>query len=62
MLPEKERAKERQRLLEVLFKTRDEDGTWNDRVFPRTRNQGTAMAVLVLLGDKAPLPARWEKK
>jgi hypothetical protein len=62
MLPEKEREKERQRLLEVLLKTRDGDGTWNDRVFPRTRNYGSAMAVLVLLGDKAPLPARWEKK
>jgi hypothetical protein len=28
-------------------------------VFPRTRNYGTAMAVLVLLQERAPLPARW---
>jgi hypothetical protein len=62
MLPEKEREKQRERLLKVLLKTRDGDGTWNDRVFPRTRDYGTAMAVLVLLGDKVPPPARWEKK
>ncbi len=62
MLPEKEREKQRERLAQALLKTRDGDGTWNDRVFPRTRDYGTAMAALVLLGDKAPLPARWEKK
>jgi hypothetical protein len=61
MLPEKEREKQRERLLQALLKTRDGDGTWNDRVFPRTRNYGTAMAVLLLLGDQAP-PARWDKK
>jgi hypothetical protein len=62
VLPEKEQAKERRRLEEVLLKTRDEDGTWNDRVFARSRAYGTSMAVLVLLGDRAPLPPRWEKK
>src|SRR5262249_25450325 len=62
MLPEKDRAKERERLLEVLLRTRDNDGTWNDRVFKRTRNYGTSMAVLVLLADRTPPPARWEKK
>jgi hypothetical protein len=56
MLPEKERAKERERLLAVLLKTRDEDGTWNDRVFLRSKNYGTAMVLLALIGDKAPLP------
>jgi hypothetical protein len=62
MLPAKERNAHRDRLLRVLLKTRDGDGTWNDRVFPRTRNYGTAMAVLLLLADQAPPPARWEKK
>ena len=57
LLPEEDRAKERARLLKVLLKTRDDDGTWNDRVFARSRNYGTAMVVLALLGEKAPLPS-----
>jgi len=61
MLPEKERAKERKRLLEAILRTRDEDGTWNDRVFPRSRNYGTAMIVLALLGEKTPLPPKLGK-
>jgi hypothetical protein len=58
MLPEKDRPAERERLLQVILRTRDEDGTWNDRVFPRSRNYGTAMIVLALLADKVPAPAR----
>ncbi len=57
MLPADRRATERARLKETLLRTRDEDGTWNDRVFPRSRNYGTAMAVLALLGERAPRPA-----
>jgi hypothetical protein len=56
MLPEKSRAAERERLLTVILKTRDADGTWNDRVFDRSRAFGTAMVVLALLGDQTPLP------
>ena len=56
MLPEADRAKERERLLQVILKTRDADGTWNDRVFDPSRAYGTAMIVLALLGDRAPLP------
>lgn len=56
MLPAERRERERARLLETILRTRDEDGTWNDRVFPRSRNFGTAMIVLALLGDAAPLP------
>ena len=59
LLPKAARDELRARMLETLLKTRDEDGTWDDRVFPRTRNYGTAMAVLVLLNDRAPLPERW---
>jgi len=58
MLPQKDRAKERERLLEIILKTRDEDGTWNDRDTTRARYFGTAMVVLALLGDKAPLPPK----
>lgn len=62
MLPEKVRAKERERLLETILKTRDADGTWNDRVFPRSRNYGSSMIVLALLSDKPPLPPKYVKK
>jgi hypothetical protein len=62
VLPEESRAKERERLVAVLLKTREMDGTWNDRVFPRSRNYGTAMATLVLLADRTPLPPRWKKQ
>lgn len=55
-LPAADRPRERARLLEVILKTRDEDGCWNDRVFPRSRNYGTAMIALALLGDRGPLP------
>lgn len=58
MLPEKERERERDRLLAVILKTRDADSTWNDRVFPRSRNYGTAMIVLALLGEKVPVAAK----
>jgi len=61
VMPEAARAAERARLLPVILRTRDDDGTWNDRVFPRSRNYGTAMIVLALLGDKAPLPPPLKK-
>ncbi len=56
MLPEKDRPAERKRFLEVILRTRDPDGTWNDRVFPRSKNFGTAMILMALLEDAAPLP------
>jgi hypothetical protein len=62
MLPEKERAAEREKLMKLVLKVRDLDGTWNDRVFQRSRNYGTAMVTLILLNDEATLPLRWEKK
>jgi hypothetical protein len=62
MLPEKERAAERAKLLDLVMKVRDKDGTWNDRVFERSRNYGTAMVVLVLLNDRTPLPPALAKQ
>jgi hypothetical protein len=56
LLPEAARAKERERLLDRILKTRDGDGTWNDRVFARSRSYGTAMVLLALLGERTPLP------
>ena len=49
LLPEAERAANRTKFRELLFKVRDADGTWNDRVFPRSSSFGTAMSVLALL-------------
>lgn len=57
MLPEKDRGKERERLLATILKTRDADGTWNDRVFPRSRSYGTAMIVRALLPSVPTPPA-----
>jgi hypothetical protein len=62
LLPEKDRAKERDRLLAVILKTRSDEGTWNDRVFPRSRGYGTAMVVLALMGEKAPTVPKYEPK
>jgi hypothetical protein len=61
LLPEKQRAAERGKLLELILKTRDADGTWNDRVFPRSRGYCSAMVVLALLGDRVPLPPAYKK-
>ena len=58
-LPKSQQTSQRERLLELLLRTRDDDGTWNDRVFPRSRNFGTAMAVLALLGERIPPPPRF---
>jgi hypothetical protein len=60
LLPEKTRAAERERLLAVILRTRDDDGTWNDRVFDRSRAYGSAMVILALLGDKTPVPPKFE--
>jgi hypothetical protein len=62
MLPEKERGAERAKLLKLVMKVRDTDGTWNDRVFERSRNYGTAMVVLILLNERTPLPPTLAKK
>jgi len=51
LLPEAERAAGRARFRELLFKVRDADGTWNDRVFPRSASFGTSMSILALLGS-----------
>jgi hypothetical protein len=58
-LPEGERGEYRRRLAQLLFAVRDADGTWDDRVFPRTRNFGTAMALLSLQRPSLPAPAAW---
>lgn len=61
MLPEERRTAEHERLLEKLLRTLADDGTWNDRVFERSANFGTAMSVLALLGEGVPLPPGLEE-
>jgi hypothetical protein len=59
LLPEKERPKLRERLYALLWKVREQDGGWNDRVFPRSAAFGTAMTLLALCEPELPRPAGW---
>ncbi len=57
LLPEAERPAHRTRFRELLFSVRYSDGTWNDRVFPRSASFGTAMSVLALVEAEGAVPA-----
>jgi hypothetical protein len=57
LLPAESRAREHDRLAAILRKTMDDDHTWNDRVFERSRAFGTAMSILALSHDRVPLPS-----
>ena len=57
-LPASERPALREKFRELLFKVRDADGTWNDRVFPRSAAFGTAMSVLALAEARPGEPAQ----
>jgi hypothetical protein len=58
-LPEAERADRRRQLQQLLWAVRDADGTWDDRVFPRSRSFGTAMALMSLHRPALAAPAAW---
>ncbi len=58
-LPEAERPALRERLTKLLWAVREEDGGWNDRVFPRSENFGTAMTLLALVAPRLAAPAGW---
>lgn len=60
MLPERERPASRAKLHSILWYVREESGGWNDRVFPRSENYGTAMSLLALAAPEMPPPARWK--
>ena len=57
-LPTEKRAAEFAKLYDVILKTRDPDGTWNDRVFEQSRAYGTAMILLAITAEKVPMPRR----
>ena len=56
LLPAAEQPDLAERFLATLLKSRDTDGTWNDRVFPRSAAYSSAMSVLALLDIKSALP------
>lgn len=59
LLPEHEREEYRRRLRELIMRTRAEEGTWNDRVFSRSANFGTAMSMMALLMPDGERPVAW---
>lgn len=61
-LPEGERASWRDKLRVLLWKVREDDGGWNDRVFPRSASFGTAMTVMALREPSMTRPAGWSAK
>jgi hypothetical protein len=50
------KVKERARLLQYLARTREEDGSWDDRQFPRSAGYGTAFALMCMLAPQAQRP------
>lgn len=59
VLPEEKRVGYREKLYGLLWHVREESGGWNDRVFPRSENFGTAMTLMALGEPKARRPAGW---
>jgi hypothetical protein len=53
------RTASRERLLAVLAGIQEDEGGWNDRVFPRSRNFGTAMCMMAAMMKDLPAPATW---
>ncbi len=60
LLEESDRASLRQQLNWLLWQTRSPEGTWNDRVFPRSAAYGSAMAVMSVLMPETATPAQWK--
>ena len=60
-LPEAEREEYRRRLRQRLFSVQLDGGIWNDRVFERTANYGTACSVMALGYADRAAPAGWKE-
>ncbi|MDZ4774438.1 MAG: hypothetical protein SGI72_15025 [Planctomycetota bacterium] len=58
-LPEERRAEYRGKLYSLLWHVREKSGGWNDRMFPRSENFGTAMTLFALHEPQATPPASW---
>ena len=60
MLDDKELRNElRAKMAQVLANCREDNGTWNDRQFPRSAGYGTAMALMALHMRRLPRPHSW---
>ncbi|MDG2200119.1 MAG: hypothetical protein P8K80_02940 [Phycisphaerales bacterium] len=59
LLPKSVRMEYHDRLRQRLLVVRAEDGTWNDRVFPRSATYGTAMAILSLTMPEENRIPKW---
>lgn len=59
-LPDAERPERREKLYTLLWKVRESDGSWNDRVFDRSASFGTAMTMQALHEPAASRPAGWK--
>ncbi|NBX35989.1 MAG: hypothetical protein EBR10_02025 [Planctomycetes bacterium] len=60
VLPEPRRSELRAQLNWLLWQTREDDGTWNDRVFRRSAAYGTAMAMMSALMPTSAPPSDWK--
>ena len=49
----------RARLRQVLARSREADGSWNDRQFGRSGGYGTAFAIMTLHMPHLPKPCEW---
>ena len=54
-----QREESRRKVAALMWATRSSEGSWNDRVFPRSAAFGTATAMLALEAPHLPPPARW---
>lgn len=59
-LPTSERAEYRSKFYALLDKVREPSGGWNDRVFERSENFGTAMSILGLMAPEAGALSTWQ--
>ena len=58
-LPENARPEYRTKMRDLLLRTIEPHGGWNDRIFPRTESYSTAMAVLSLIAKDLPQVVSW---
>ena len=58
MLPQDQQDAEFQKFYKVLLKTKDDDNTWNDRVFEQSKAYGTSMSLLALSRESVALPKK----
>lgn len=59
LLPAEERPPRRAMFAELLSVVQDADGSWNDRVFPRSACYGSSMATMALLAPWRRPAATW---